>query len=60
MKFSARNITRLSAILAAALPAAAVADDMITETLVNPFSVALIASGLLALVVMRRRNFPIE
>ena len=56
------NIARLSVILAAATSnSIANADALIAEASFNSyFSVGLIAAGLVALVIMRRRNLPLE
>lgn len=59
---SVTNIARLSVILAATtFNSIANAEDVIGEASFNSyFSIGLIAAGLIALVVMRRRNLPLE
>jgi len=56
------NIARLSVILAAAtLNSMANANALIAETSFNSyFSVGLFGAGFIALVIMRRRNLPLE
>ena len=56
------NRARLSVILAAATSnSIANADALIAEASFNSyFSIGLIAAGLVALVIMRRRNLPLE
>lgn len=63
MPFSPKKLlTRLPVALATiAVTSAAHAEEVFVETAVSPyFSIGLIAAGLVALIVMRRRNLPTE